>query len=123
MSCRDLPRVLRLYCNALSSACFSSGHSCVAVGYRCQGSSGVKSGIFEESRMGGWCAGPLNRAPRDARRGPLHLRWSAVCKGWSLQTNETSRSGRARGGYLGDGRRGREVRKRCVWYLCEAFLG
>ena len=74
MPCRDLPRVLRLYCNALSSACFSSGRSSAAVGYRCLRSSGAKSGVFEESCVGGRCEGPLNRAPRDTLRGPHHPR-------------------------------------------------
>lgn len=120
MPCQGLQMALRLYCSALSSACFSSGRSFAAFGYRCQRNNGAKSGIFEESCIGGWYAGPLNRAPRDTR---LHRRLSTGGEGWFPQTNEAARSGHARDGCVGGERRGHEARRRCGWCLCGAFLG
>ena len=72
--------------------------------------------------MDEWCVGPLNIAPRDIRRGPLHRRWSAGGEGWFPQTNEAALSGRARGACVGGERRGREARRRCGWCLCGASL-
>ena len=113
--------VLRLYCNALSSAGFSSGRSSAAVGYHCQRSNGAKSGFFEGSCIVGWCAGPWNRVPPDARRGPLHRHLSAGGEGWFPQINEAARTDRARGCCVGGERRGHEARRRCGWCLHGAF--
>ena len=113
MPCRDPRRVLRLCCNAPSSACSSSGRSSAAVGYRSQRSNGARSGVFEGSCAGGWCAGPLNRVPRGTRRDPLRRCWSAGGEGWFLQINEAVRSGRARGGCVDGETEDRGARRRC----------
>lgn len=125
MPCRDLRTALRLCCNALvPSAGFSSGRSSAAVVdcRRCRRSSGAKSGVFGESCVDGWCAGPGSRAPGGIRPGPLHRRWSAGGEGWFRRIDVAAPTGRARGACGGGERRGREARRRCGWCLCGAFL-
>ena len=122
MPCQDLRKVLRLYCNALVSACFSSGHSSVAVGCRRQRSNDAKPGFFEERCIGGWCVSPLNKAHRDTRPGPLHRRWNVGGEGWFPQINEAAQTGRARGDCVDGESRGREARRRCEWCLRGASL-
>ncbi len=123
MPCRGLRRALRLYYNVLSFACFLSGRSSAAAGYPCPTSNGAKGGSFEESHIGVWCAGPSNRVPRGTRRGRHHRRLNSGGEGWFLRINGAVRSGRARGGCVGGGKRGREARRQCGWCLCGAFPG
>ena len=123
MPFRDLQKVLHRYCNAVASACFSRGHSSGVGGYWYRRNSGAKSGLSEESRGGEWCAGPSSRALRDIRQGRHLRRWNSGGERWFPRITESPRSGRARDDCVGGERRGREVRRQCGWYLCEAFLG